>query len=143
MLTPQMAIADVLFEHDDLTIEQIIERAEIALTYKQVLQILIDAERRGHVIHLARKLKPLSYSLTMFGRQASPLICSAKVLLRANRRLPRIVANNGAPIPSSAEPLAEMPKHLLRVLALAARDSGLELKGDLREAVERALSVAA
>lgn len=142
-VSPQMAIADVLLEHDDLPLEQIIAHSEVPLTRQQAGQILLDAVRRRHVIRSERKYSEPSYSLTLLGRSAAPIICSAKAFLRYQRTRamgpsPRAAATAGSTVPRS-DYVATMPKHLLRALVIAAKDSGKELQGELREAVETAL----
>jgi hypothetical protein len=135
--SPQMAIADVLLLQDDLTLDQIIARASMQVTRQQAAQILFDAVRRGHVSRYfsaepagGHSEKPLAvYSLSMLGRQAAPLICSAEALLKRPSRMPRIQSAS----------TVNVSKQVLRVLASAALESAKSLEAETRAAIEIAL----
>lgn len=143
-ISPQMAIADVLLEHSDQSLVQILEKSEVPLSPRQAEQILLDAVRRHHVLRTARSRfhAPL-YNLTLLGRAAAPLICSAKAILRYHQtratRKPRSAGSGAFNLPPPSSEIATMPKHLLRALVFAAKDSGKEVQGELREAIEIAL----
>jgi hypothetical protein len=146
-ITPQRAIADVLFERDDLTIGEIMELSEVPLTLRQSQQILLDAICRKHVVRNAQITRAgvnrqlHVYSLTRLGRSAAPIICSPQVLLRAPQRVPRRMAvGNHLDIPPSAELCVTLPMRALRVL-LSAIDTQ-EQPGDVREAFETAMRAA-
>jgi hypothetical protein len=142
-LSPQTAIADVLFEHDDLTIAEIVDRCAMPVTVRQAAQILFDAVRRKHVVRNVQITRTAVnrqvhlYSLTLLGRSAAPLICSPEALLRAPRRTPRIAPLRPRDMPRNAEPTVTLPLRAVR--ALLAVINAQEQSSDVREAFDTAL----